>query len=114
MKKFGFIAVVIAAAIAASLAGAPSAHALQAGSVEQVSLPYVDDVNEYGAGRYVLTVTCCGSPKAELRATVKGKRVKVVKRRPRVWTVVVRRGAACKLSVRARGGKWKSIGYRVY
>lgn len=106
------ITAVVSAAIAfPCTAGAAS---LAAASVApSVSLPYVDDVNEWGAGRCVLTVVASGSP-AKLKATSGGKALKVRKHHRNVWTVVVKRRAGVKLSVRAGGGKWKSIGYRVY
>ena len=78
-----------------------------------VSLPYVEDVNPSGSG-YIATVTCCGAKGAQLKVTSKGKRVKVRKHAPRVWTVKMRKAQTYKLSVRAKGGSWKSIAYRIY
>ena len=110
------IAIIIAAELALciglSIAFPPSAEA--AYSDEVCSLPFIDDVNEWGKGKVILTVTACGDKSIQLKATSQGKRLKVVKHKPRVWTVVVRKGKEVKLSVRPRHGKWRSIGYRVY
>ena len=122
MRKTAIIiAAIVAAVIALSLMGAPRAEAapLSAGSVEpRCSLPYVDDVNEWGKGHVILTVYCCGNAKSyDLKVTdPKGRKAKPIrsKRHRNVWTVVIRKGKEYKLSVRAKGGKWKSVGYRVY
>lgn len=106
------VVLLLVVALSAVPSGTAEAKALSAGSVPSVSLPYVDDVNPSGSG-YVLTVTCAGSAKTVLKASVGGKSLKVAKVRARVWTVEVPRNKEVKLSVRANG-KWKSIGYRVY
>lgn len=105
--------IIITAILAAAFALPCSAGALQAGSFGGASLPYVDDVNEWGASSYILTVYAAGNPSA-CKATSKGKALKVKRHGKRVWTVVVKRRAYVRLSVRAKGGAWKSIGYRVY
>lgn len=91
--------------IALSLAGAQRAEA--------ASLPYVDDVNEWSAESSIATVVVCGK-NPQLRVTSGGKKVKAVKRKRGVWTVIVKHGKTYKLSSREKGGKkWKSISYRV-
>lgn len=106
--------IIMAALVAVAIAFPCTAEAaeLRAASVPSVSLPYVDDVNEWGSG-HILTVVAAGEPSA-LKATVKGKALKVTRHKRNVWTVVVKRKAYVKLSVRAKGGKWKAIGFRVY
>ena len=114
MRKI--IAIIIAALVAAACIGTTSAEAkVTAASVPNVSLPYVTDVNPVGGNMYEAQVECAGSAKAfELRATCKGRSAKVHRIGKHAWSVKIRRGEAYKLSVRAKGGKWKSIGYRVY
>lgn len=113
MKKA--TAIIITAIIAVAIAFPCTAQAaeLAAASVSNASLPYVDDVNEWGASRCILTVVAAGKPSA-LKATSGGKALKVKRHERNVWTVVVKKRAYVKLSVRAGNGKWKSIGYRVY
>ena len=79
------------------------------------SLPYVDDVNDWGPGKVIVTVCCCGdAAKYQLKVTnPKGKKVKVTKVKRDVWTVVLKKGKTYKLSVRPKGGKWRSIRYGV-
>ena len=77
------------------------------------SLPYIDDVNDWGAGKSIATVVVSGD-KPQLKVTSGGKKVKVTKHKKGVWTVVLKNGKKYKLSSREKGGKWKSIGYRVY
>ena len=91
-----------------------------------VSLPYVDDVNEWGANKSILTLYACGKEKAkQFRVTdvkthksVKVKNLHRWEKTGYVGTVVVKNGHEYKISVRAKShgkwGKWKSIGYRVY
>jgi len=114
MKK-QMTSIMMAAVLAATVA-VPSASALQAASVApkapSVSLPYVDDVNEWGSGRYILTVLASGTS-AKLKATSKGKALKVKRHKRNVWTVVVKKRAYVKLTVSANGER-KSIGFRVY
>ena len=116
--RIAILATCIAAVIALSLT-AP-AEALQAGSIKasapSVSLPYVEDVNP-SKGAFVAVVSCAGKAKrAELRVTdVRAKkRVKVHRVSAKRWTVKLAKGRSYKLSVRAKGGAWRSIGYRVY
>lgn len=120
MRKTAIIAAIVAAVIALSLSFTPSAEAatLSAGSVEpRCSLPYVDDVNEWSKNNVILTVYCCGNAKSyDLKVVSdKGKKAKAVrsKRHRNVWTVVVKKNRVYKLSVRAKGGKWKSIKYGI-
>ena len=123
MRKIAIIiAAIVAAVIALSLMGAPRAEAapLSAAGITSVeprcSLPYVDDVNEWGKGHVILTVYCCGNAKAyDLKVTSGKGKMKVVrsKRHKNVWTVVIRKGKTYKLSVRAKGGSWKSIKYGI-
>lgn len=113
MRKIASMAMAIA--VAASLtafAGTAEAKEVTV-ATPSVSLPYVDDVNPWGGG-YIATVTCAGSAKAELKVTLNGKRVKVRKHAPRVWTVKLKKSRTYKLSVRIKGCAWKSIGYRIY
>lgn len=109
------VAAVLAASVAvpSTAAAAELAAASVPSQVPAATLPYVDDVNDWGASRYILTVVAGGKPSA-LKSTSGKKALKVTKHRRGVWTVVVKRGAYVKLSVRAKGGKWKSIGYRAY
>lgn len=109
MRKLG-VAIAIALVLAFGFTG--TAEAKVTADRPSVSLPYVEDVNPQGSG-YVATVSCAGSP-SDIRVTCKGKRVKVHRESKRVWTVKLKKNAYYKLSVRAAGGKWKSIGYRVY
>ena len=114
MKK-QLTSIMMAAVLAATVA-VPSASALQAASVApkapSVSLPYVDDVNEWGSGQYILTVTARGA-KAKLKATSRGKALKVKRHDRNVWTVIVKKRAYVRLTVSANGER-KTIGYRVY
>ena len=118
--RIAILAACIAAVIALSFVGAQSAEALQAGritSAPSVSLPYVEDVNPSGKAAYVAVVSCAGKAKrVELRVTdLKAKkRVKVHRISGKRFEVKIRKGRSYKLSVRAKGGAWKSIGYRVY
>lgn len=79
------------------------------------SLPYIDDVNDWGDGKVIVTVCCCGdAAKYQLKVTnPKGKKVKATKVKRDVWTVVLKKGKTYKLSVRPKGGKWRSIRYGV-
>lgn len=79
------------------------------------SLPHVDDVNDWGKGKVILTVFCCGNAKAYHLKVVndKGGKVKVVKSKKNVWTVVLRKGRTYKLSVKPKGGVYRSIYYGV-
>lgn len=108
---------VLVVTLSAVPSGTAEAKALSAGSSGSVSvpvsLPYVDDANPSAHG-YELTVTCAGSAKAVLKASVGGKSLKVTKVRARLWTVEVPKGKEVKLSIRAGNSAWKSIGYRVY
>ena len=110
------IAVIIAALIAAACVGTTSADAkVAAASMPRTSLPYVTDVSPSGRNLYDALVECAGKGKSfELRAVCKGKRAKVSRVGKRAWSVRIRRGELYKLSVRAKGGAWHSIGYRVY
>ena len=96
------------AALVALTACAPMASAC--------SLPYVDDVNDWGANSKIATVYAVGDKPMKLKAvdakTRKPAKVRKVKRG--VWLVTMKRGHAYKLSVKDKGGKWKSIGYRIY
>lgn len=118
MKRIHLGAVMGIIAIALALGAAPQAEALQAGSCSRcekpsVSLPYVEDVNP-AKGGYDALVSVCGKGKAELKVTCKGKRVKARKLDAHTWHVRIKRGKTYKISARAKGGKWKSIAYRVY
>lgn len=113
MKKATAIIITAIIAIAVAFPCTAQAAELRAASVPSASLPYVDDVNEWGASRCILTVVASGD-RAVLKATSGGKALKVKRHERNVWTVVVKKRAYVKLSVRAEGGKWKSIGYRVY
>lgn len=102
----------IMAAILSFGAFAPAAHA--------VSLPYVDDVNDWGRGKVIATVTACGhESKFTMHAydlTAK-KPAKVTKHKKRVWTCVMKRGHVYKLTVKAKDGKrtnTRKIAYCVY
>jgi len=114
MRKI--IAIIVAALVAAACLGTTSAEAkVAAAGMPNASLPYVTDVNPSARNLYVATVECAGSGKSfEFQAVCKGKRAKVKRIGKRAWSVKIRRGELYKLSVRAKGGKWKSIGYRVY
>ena len=123
MKKLIAIAaaVMVALLVAAIPVNEAEAAPLNAGCIRcegtACSLPYVDDVNEWGKGKVILTVYCCGNAKSyQLKVTnEKGKKAKAVrsKKRNDVWTVVVRKGHVYKLSVRPKGGVWRSIYYGV-
>ena len=102
----------MAAAMVAAFAVAPSAQALTAGAPE-CSLPYVEDVNPTSGG-YIATVSAAGSSRLQCRVTSGGKAVKVRKVAPRTWTAKLKEGRTYKVSVRAAGGSWRSIGYRIY
>ena len=118
--RIAVLAACIAAVIALSLIGAPRAEALQAGrvaSAPSVSLPYIEDVNPSGKSAYVAVVSCAGKAKrVELKVVdVRAKkRVKVHRISGKRFEVKIRKGRSYKLSVRAKGGAWKSTGYRVY
>jgi len=111
MKKL--VVLVIAFVVGIAIAMPSTANAAELTTSVGVSLPYVEDVNEFGSG-YVATVTCAGSSKAVLKVTQSGKRIKVRKHAPRVWTVKLKRAKTYKLSVKVKGGAWKSIAYRIY
>ena len=103
MKKFAKI--ITAATIAATLTAPATAFA--------VSYPSVDDVNEWGAGHSILTVTACGKGKISLKAASGGKKVKARKVKRGVWLVVVKNRKTVKLTARDKDGK-RCIKYRVY
>lgn len=116
MKQIAMLAAaMVAILIALNVAVVPSAEAATlSAATEKVSLPYVTDVNPTKHG-YVATVECAsGASKLELKVTQDGKAVKVHRYGKRLWTVPMKAKKYYKLSVRAKGGKWKSIGYRVY
>ena len=102
---------IIGTAVAAVVAG----HLFLAPlSAYGASLPYIDDANEWSGGKTCITVTACGKKSCKLKVTdcKTGKRVKVTKHKPRVWTVVIRNHRTYKLSVKDKGG-WKTIRYRI-
>lgn len=84
------------------------------------SLPHVDDVNDWGRGKVIATVTACGhESKFSMHAydlTAK-KPAKVKKCKKRVWTCVMKRGHVYKFTVKAKDGKrynMRKIAYCVY
>lgn len=98
----GAAAILVAVAI-----GAPT------GSAEaRCSLPYVEDVSPNNSG-YVAQIGCAGSAKCSIKVTCEGKRVKAERAGKRLWAVKMRKGASYRLSVKAKGGEWKSIVYRI-
>lgn len=103
MKKFA--GALGAAAITAALVLPSQAFA--------VSYPCVDDVNEWGKGKSILTVTACGKGKLALKATSGGKKLKVRKTKRGVWLVVVKNRKAVQLIASDKHGK-RRIVYRVY
>ena len=107
------LALVVAIGLATIPAVGHAAYAEVTAAAPSVSIPYVEDVNPAGGG-YVATVTCSGSAKAEIRVTCRGKRVEARKLAPRTWAVRMRADREYRLSVRADGSAWKSIGYRIY
>ena len=123
MKHAKLIAIIAAAMVALLVAAMPAGEAeaaqLNAGCIRcegtACSLPLVDDVNDWGKGKVIVTVTCCGDAKSyQLKVTnEKGGKVKATKHKKRVWTVVMKKGRTYKLSVRPKGGKWRSIRYGV-
>ena len=91
--------------LAGVMVAAIVAIALMPGRAIAVSYPTVDDVNEWGAGKSILTVTAAGTGKLKLRATSGKKKLKVVKHHRGVWSVVVRNGRSVKLTARDAEGK---------
>ena len=97
---------------------APAAHA--------VSLPYVDDVNDWGKGKVIATVYAAGhesSFKFTVKDTKTKKPAKVTMRKCRdcgkkhIATVVMKRGHVYRITVKAKDGKRynkRSIAYCVY
>ena len=98
--------------LAAIMVAAIVAIALMPGRAIAVSYPTVDDVNEWGAGKSILTVTAAGTGKLKLKATSGKKKLKVTRHHRGVWTVVVRNGKKVRLTVRDAEGK-ASFAYRV-
>lgn len=119
--KLTMLALCVAAIVALSTMGALKAEGapLAAANMQAervvCSLPYIDDANEYGPGKVIVTVVCCGDAKSyQLKVTnEQGKKVKVTKHKKRVWSVVLRKGRTYKLSVRPKGGVYRSIYYGV-
>ena len=85
-----------------------------------VSLPCVDDANDWGRGKVIATVTACGhESKFTMHAyDLTAKRpAKVKKCKKRVWTCVMKRGHVYRFTVKAKDGKRynkRSIAYCVY
>ena len=108
------------AAILAATMFAPAANAC--------SLPYVDDVNDWGKGKVIVTLyTCITKGETAFRYTVKdtktNKAAKVTMRKchdcgkKHIATVVMKRGHVYKITVKAKDGKrWnkRAIAYCVY
>ena len=121
MKAKWLLAVIIAMAIGVS-SGANAAHAasLKAASAPSTSLPYVEDVSHAGRGLYAATIAVCGSEKALRKTSVKvverrgGKKVRVDRLGRHVWACFVKAGREYKVTVKVKGGKSKSIGFRVW
>lgn len=97
---------------------APAAHA--------VSLPYIDDVNDWGKGKVITTIHAAGY-ESQFRFTVKDaktkKHVRVKMHRCKdcgkkhIATAVLKRGHVYRITVKAKDGKrynTRSIGYCVY
>lgn len=112
-------ACVCAAMIAATMI-TPAANAC--------SLPYVDDVNDWGKGKVIVTLYACVTKgESAFKYTVKdtntGKAAKVKMHKchdcgkKHIATVVMKRGHVYKITVKAKDGKrWnkRSIAYCVY
>ena len=91
-----------------------------------VSLPYVDDVNDWGRGKVIATVTACGHESAfrfSVVDTKTKKHAKVTMRKCRdcgkkhIATAVLKRGHVYRITVKAKDGKRynkRSIAYCVY
>ena len=107
------------AGILAMGAFAPAANAC--------TLPYIDDVNDWGAGKSIATVIALGHDgdtavkwKAADTKTHKAAKVTHKKKNGNVYVgmVVMKHGHVYKISVKAKShgkwGKWKSVGYCVY
>ena len=114
------LAIVAAVLLALCLAGTPAtADAKQlkaARPATTCSLPYVDDANPYGAGRYIVTLTVCGNAKGyQMKVTdaKTGKRAKVTKHKRNVWTAVIKRGSTYRIQARAKGGTWRTVRYGI-
>ena len=120
MKKFTSViaSAALAAAIAfpsvASAAYAPAEFITEGTEPRFCSMPYIDDLNDWGSRAFMATIVCAGNSKAQCRVTLKGKRVRVEKCHPRVWVAKLKRGEYYRISVRVPHGKWKSIGFRAY
>ena len=92
------------------------------------SLPYVDDVNDWGKGKVMATLCVCVTKgESAFKYTVKdtntGKAAKVKMRKchdcgkKHIATVVLKRGHVYKITVKAKDGKRynkRSIAYCVY
>lgn len=78
------------------------------------SMPYVDDLNDWGSRAFMATIVCAGNSKAQCKVTLKGKRVRVTKHHPRVWTAKLVKGKYYRISVRVPRGAWKTIGFKAY
>ena len=128
MKKTAIIAVIVAAIVAAAcLVAVPSADAapLKAGSActrcqsASVSLPYVEDVDVSGKS-FTAFIAVCGKDKAMKGAKVtvldrkSGKRVHVDRLGVHTWAFRGKLNRDYKVTVKTKGQKSRSIGYRVY
>lgn len=128
MKKTAIIAVIVAAIIAAAcLVAVPSADAapLKAGSActrcesPSVSIPYIEDVTTSGKS-FTAFIAVCGkdakvkSAKVTVIDRKSGKRVHVDRLGVHTWAFRGKLNRDYKVTVKAKGAKAKSIGYRVY
>lgn len=95
------------------VAAAVSAALLMPSTAFAVSLPYVDDVNDWGEHKVIATVVARGEGKLTLKAKCGGKRLKVTKHHRGVWTVVFPTGEDVKFTAKDDFGK-RTIGYRIY
>ena len=107
------------AGILAMGAFAPAANAC--------TLPFIDDVNEWGARSSIVTLCTLSNPgdkavkwkitDTKTHKTVKAENIHKYKKFS-VCTAVMKHGRTYKVSVRAKAhgkwGKWKSIGYCIY